>query len=285
MTKVLENTGGISRAAAAMSVLAVCGTFTFTSSRADDTFTLGGAVSGLRGNGLTLMFNVGWADPDFLTTFKFIDDPQVFLDAAGTAHVIWQHNDGTLVSSRNTPAVSWTALERIPTDGIGAPRGWRGGMDGAGNIIAIWNSDVAGTTSPWANRYVPGSGWGTPVQLEGGVNYVWDLDLAVDSGGNAVAFWRPAHNGQSRLMSRRYAPGSGWGTAEVVNTDDGGVGSVLTGRYRSGTGWSVATIETPPASMAVHTPRIGTDASGSALAVWITKNANNGGYARANVLE
>lgn len=234
----------------------------------------------------------GWDQAASLSTHWFIDRPQVFLDAAGVAHVIWEQNDGTLVSSRHTSAAGWSAIEQVPTDGMGMPRRWRGGMDDAGNIIAVWNSDTAANTnSAWANRYVPGSGWGTPVQLEGTPGgYVYDLNVAVDSNGRAVAYWQPSHNGQARLMSRRYIPGSGWAPAEIVNTDDGGVGSVphmamragqtaavysgsrgIMANSHRGNGWQALELISRGLTGYAFWPQVAIDDGGNVFAVWVQR--------------
>jgi hypothetical protein len=234
----------------------------------------------------------GWGQAAFLNTHLFIDRPQVFLDTAGSAHVIWEHNDGTLVSSRHTSVAGWSAIEPVPTDGMGMPRRWRGGMDDAGNLIAVWNSDTDGTiNSAWANRYVPGGGWSTPVQLAGTPDrYIYDLNIAVDSTGRAIAYWVPSHNGQPRLMSRRFVPASGWAAAEIVNTDDGGVGSaphmaIRTGQAvavyagstgimanaHRGNGWQGPELISRGLSGYAFSPQVAIDDGGNVFAAWIQR--------------
>jgi hypothetical protein len=234
----------------------------------------------------------GWGEAAFLTTHLFIDRPQVFLDDAGVAHVIWEHNDGTLVSGKHMPATGWSAIEQVPTDGMGRPRRWRGGRDSAGNIIAVWNSDTDATVnSAWANRYVVGSGWGTPVQLAGTPDgYIYDLDLAVDANGQAVAYWQPSHNGQPRLMSRRYSPSSGWAPAEIVNTDNSSVGSVpqmamragqivavysggsgILANTHRGNGWQGPELLSRGLNGYGFQPRVAFDEGGNVFAVWIQR--------------
>lgn len=81
MTKVLANPGGISPAAAAMSVLAACGAFliTPTVASAQSAFTLGGTIIGLRGSGLTLSTNGQNVLP---TTFLLLRSPIRRISAA-----------------------------------------------------------------------------------------------------------------------------------------------------------------------------------------------------------
>lgn len=234
----------------------------------------------------------GWGQAALLTTHLFIDRPRVFLDDADVAHVIWEHNDGTLVSSRHTPATGWSAIEQVPTDGMGMPRRWRGGKDGNGNIIAVWNSDTGSTVnSAWANRYMPGSGWGVPVPLTGSPDgYVYDLDVAVDSSGQAVAHWQPSHNGQPRLMSRRYSPNGGWAPVETVNTDNGSIGSMphmamsagqivavysgssgMLANTHRGNGWQGPELISRGLAGYSFSPRVAFNDGGNVFAVWIQR--------------
>jgi hypothetical protein len=233
----------------------------------------------------------GWEGAALLRTHLFIDRPQVFVDAAGAANVIWEHNDKTIVSSRHTAQQGWGAIEFVQTGELGRPHHWRGGSDGAGNIIGVWRNEIdANTHSAYANRYVPGSGWGTPVQIEAPVGYVYDLDVTVDAAGNAMAYWQPSHNGQPRLMSRRYTPGGGWGPAEFANTDNGSVGSVpnmamragktaavygsgngIVANTHNGSGWQWPELISRGLSGSSFWPRVAFDDGGNVFAVWVQR--------------
>ncbi len=66
-----------------------------------------------------------------------------------------------------------------------------------------------------------------------------DMDMAVDPHGNAIVVWWD-YGGDRNVWSNRWTPGEGWGTAERIQTEDG------------------------PTLF----PRVATDASGNAVAVW-----------------
>lgn len=237
--------------------------------------------------------DTGWDTAAVLYTGYYIRDPQVFLDDAGTAHVIWEHNDGTLVSSRHTRDAGWSAIEQVPTDGTGKPLRWKGAMDDAGNIFAIWKSEApTGINSIWVNRYVPDSGWQTPVQLDDDAGgFVTDVGVTVDSAGNAVAYWLLYQVHPRYITARRYTRSSGWGPAEIAsanNVRDKSTphmvtwgGETVAVYSREGTsdilavtdrgGWQTPqSIGTGLAGVG-HGPRVAFDDAGNDFAVWIQR--------------
>jgi len=63
-------------------------------------------------------------------------------------------------------------------------------VDGKGNAFAVWSKFDGAHKNIWANRYVAGSGWGSPQMIEN--DSAGDADLpqiAVDAAGNAIAVW------------------------------------------------------------------------------------------------
>jgi hypothetical protein len=160
----------------------------------------------------------------------------------------------------------------------------------------VWNQSD-GTTPPRisANRYVNGTGWGTAELIETGLSYAaFPPQIAFDTGGNAIAVWNQS-DGTSfySIAANRYVNGTGWGTAELIETGNAGpaynpqiafdaIGNAITvwyqydgtrnniwaNRYTRGTGWGAAVlIETDNAGDA-YSPQIAFDASGNAIAVW-----------------
>ena len=93
-----------------------------------------------------------------------------------------------------------------------------GHVDPDGNAIAIWTSFEEGHSynDLWANRFVLGSGWGTPSLLENNTRSAQTGDIAMDPGGNAIALWMQQQVPGSSIYdvwADRFVPGSGWGTA------------------------------------------------------------------------
>jgi len=115
----------------------------------------------------------------------------------------------------------------------------------------------------------------------------------VDSNGNAVAVWQQLDGTRNNIWANRYVAGVGWGTAELIETDNAGDAykpqvavdssgntvavwrqwdgtryNIWSNRYIPGFGWGTATlIETDNAGDA-SSPQVAVDSSGNAVAVW-----------------
>ena len=118
-------------------------------------------------------------------------------------------------------------------------------------------------------------------------------DIAIDPNGNAVVVRGQWDAFRENIWSRRYIPTGGWGTAELIETDNTNSahdpriavdanGNVVTvwaqsdwarddiwsNRYTVTDGWGTAErIEIDDTDNA-HDPRVAVDANGNALAVW-----------------
>jgi hypothetical protein len=129
--------------------------------------------------------------------------PQIALDAAGNALAVWTQSDGTCDS---------ITCESIPRDNI------------------------------WSNHYTVGSGWGAAGLIEtDDTGNASSPQIALDAAGNALAVWTQSDGTRDNIWSNRYTVGSGWGTAELIETDDAGDATA---------------------------PQIALDTAGNALAVW-----------------
>lgn len=136
---------------------------------------------------------------------------------------------------------SWQSAQAIEVDGGNAifPQI---AFDSSGNALAVWQQSDVTNRNIWSNRYTSGIGWGTAQKIEsddaGSAQYP---QIAVDSSGNALAVWYQYDGTKYNIWSNRYTSGSGWGTAQKIESDDAGDARV---------------------------PQIAFDSSGSALAVW-----------------
>jgi hypothetical protein len=79
--------------------------------------------------------------------------------------------------------------------------------------------------------------------------------VAMDAGGNAIAVWEQSDGTRVNIWANRYAAGSGWGAAQLIESDD--LGNTIT-------------------------PRVGIDAQGHAIAVWAQIDAAGFITIRAN---
>lgn len=90
--------------------------------------------------------------------------------------------------------------------------------DGSGNAMAAWNQyNAASASNVFAARYLVGTGWLTPVQIDSsGTNNVY-IRIGGDSSGDAIVTWWQSYSGG--VWANRFVPGAGWGTAAAIDTN------------------------------------------------------------------
>jgi hypothetical protein len=115
----------------------------------------------------------------------------------------------------------------------------------------------------------------------------------VDSAGNAIAVWGQLDGTRYNIWANRYEAGTGWGSAELIEADNGGnawypqVGmdaagnaiavwyqwdgtrdNIWANRYEAGIGWGSAELIEADNSVDAWYPQVALDAAGNAVAVW-----------------
>ena len=166
-------------------------------------------------------------------------------------------------------------------------------MDALGDAIVVWPGDNAGRFRIVARRYVPGQGWGTTQPIDGDdADDAYDPSIAMDACGRAVVAWRQEVRMKNRIVANRFVPGDGWGTARRiirfwaeggspdVAMDPAGNAIVVwqqanfetfdiwANRFVPGQGWGWAELVEANGVAKTHTPRVGMDPAGNAVAVW-----------------
>lgn len=247
----------------------------------------------------------GWGTAELIETDDIgnNDFPQLAMDSSGNAIAVWRQSDGTrlnIMANRYTKGTGWGNAELIEADDVGDAYFHQIAIDSSGNAIAVWSRDDGTQTNIMANRYTAGLGWGTPeaigVNNAGGSFYP---QIAFDRSGNAISVWYQDDGTRPSIMANRYTMGLGWGTAELLETDDTGGAynpqiafdqsgnalavwaqddgtrfNILANRYTAGTGWGVPEmIETDNAGNALY-PQISFDGLGNAIAVWQQSDGN-----------
>ncbi|WP_196812960.1 Ig-like domain-containing protein [Cupriavidus sp. WS] len=241
----------------------------------------------------------GWGTAQLVETDNAGDAgyPQVVMDAAGNALTVWYQYDGfryNIWSNRYTAGAGWGTAQLIETDNAGSAAYPQIAMDTNGNALAVWQQSDGLHTNVVANRYTVGAGWGTPQLIEtdntGNAGYP---QIAIDANGNALAAWHQHDGTRYNAWANRYTAGTGWGTAQLIETDNAGSAlyprlvtdaagnalavwyqsdgvrtNVWSNRYAAGTGWGTPQlIEADNAGDAIA-PQIVMDRSGNALVVW-----------------
>ena len=223
--------------------------------------------------------------------------PQISIDADGNAIAVWHQWDGTrynIRANRYIPGSGWGEAELIETDDAGGAFSPQIAIDTNGNAIAVWFQWDGTRKNIWANRYIPGSGWGTAELIEtNDAGDALDPQIAIDNDGNAIAVWNQWNGTRKNIWTNRYASGSGWGTAELIETDDAGDASgpqiaidtdgnaitvwyqsdgtrdnIWANRYIPGSGWGATELIDANNAGLAYNPQIAFDANGNAIAVW-----------------
>ena len=239
-------------------------------------------------------------------------NPDIAFDLNGDALTVWQQgpnqNWGVWFNRFTAATVSWGMATLIQDDDPGDTGAPKIAVDAGGNAIAVWSQSIddMGTRSDlWASFYTASSGtWGTPEKIEtDDAGSVFQPQVAIDASGNAIAIWAqddaPEADPDVRtsIWSNRFTAGTGWGSAELVETDDTGnawspqiaidsdgnalavwqqsggndLFDAVANRYTLGTGWASPQIigaETGSEPNGFLEPQIAIDNNGNAIAVW-----------------
>jgi hypothetical protein len=238
----------------------------------------------------------GWSGPVPLE-FDDVHDtmvPQVAVDPTGNATAVWNQWGATtndIWASRFTVGYGWGAPVLIETGGGFYARDPQVGVDALGNAIAVWSQLISGTENIWFNRYAVGTGWEGAVLVEtNDTSDAVDPQVSVAADGTAVAVWVQSDGSQPSAWANRYDPGTGWGTAQLIEGDTAnriyapqvaldGQGNAIAvwsnqlsdiwaNRYDAATGWGTPErIEN--GSTGAFESQVGFDSSGNATAVWL----------------
>lgn len=244
-------------------------------------------------------YGSGWETAELIETDNAGDAmvPRVAFDSSGNAYAVWFQNDGVrynIWSNRYASGSGWGTAELIESDNAGNAGYPRLAVDPSGNVEVVWFQSDGVRYNIWSNRYTPGSGWGTAGLIEtdnaGSSN---TPEISVDSSGNFIAVWSQDDGTRYNIWSNRYTSGSGWGTAQLIETDNAGNASnpqisfdssgnavavwhqddgtwenIWSNRYTSGSGWGTAGLIENDNSGDAYYPQVGVDPSGNAIVVW-----------------
>jgi hypothetical protein len=221
--------------------------------------------------------------------------PQIAVNAGGGAFVVWTQSD-SLVNIWSTRYIAGYGLD-TPTrisNGAGNADNPQVAIDANGNALAVWQQ----SGSVWANRYTVGFGWGIAAVIDSaGGSFLAMPQIAIDSSGNALVVWVMNDGSRDSIRAVRCTAGSGWGTAEFLESDAAnnnaypklaidssgnalamwqqyvvGVGGTRTytwyNRYSAGSGWGIAEKLKTNFTGNTSSHQIAFDGRGNAMAVW-----------------
>jgi hypothetical protein len=157
-------------------------------------------------------------------------EPKVAMDAMGGAVAVWhQASDlgGTgddIWSNRCcSSGGEWGTAELLETNDAGDALWPEVAVDLGGSAIAVWQQSDGARFSIWSNRFTPSDGWGSAEPI--GADDAGDAvrpKVAVDSEGRALAVWQQNDGIRENIWANSYTPDLGWGSPELVETDDAG---------------------------------------------------------------
>jgi hypothetical protein len=248
------------------------------------------------------------------------EEPQIAFDTNGNAIVVWTQSDATgfhIWTNRYTAAASTWGTPRTIDNGITfSTSDPQIGVDPAGNALVVWYQGVlVSSTGParpeiWSNRYTAGRDWGPAVRVSDTTDGAGFPQLAMDANGDALAVWRQSvSTTSSSVRWNRYTTAGGWGTAAVIEPDDGtfvgtpqiacdpagnalavwrhlGTGAtseIRSSRYTVSGGWAASINAGNTAD--VQDPAVAIDSAGNALAVWQQLDSSNVSLVWANRFE
>jgi hypothetical protein len=250
----------------------------------------------------------GWQTAQRIDANDYADAPVIAADNRGNAIALWTQSDAVpqqygVWTNRYTAGKGWGTPQHI-NDYIGQAAEVALATNQQGEALAVWiqyslqdpNDPSAPLhTSLWSNRFTPGKGWGTPVQIQDATTIALFPKVALDEQGNAIVVWSQQNAALDILnvYGRRYSRKEGWGATQLLQadatmqgylpqiamTEDGDalvawsqidkttyIFNVASARYSARTGWKAQ--ETLPGSDSAGAPMLGTDERGNAIAVW-----------------
>ena len=229
----------------------------------------------------------GWGTAQ-VTLGNSSDFPKIEMNASGTALAIAGRQ-----TIRYQPGTGWEASELPVADFGGQPTV---ALDGSGNALAVFRDGIV-SFDIWFSRLAVNLGWASPEPVENNDNLgeASQPQLAGDLAGNATAVWSqedPGFDPEWSIWANHYAPLTGWGTPEIIDSnaldawspkvarDDSGRAmvvweqsdgvrfSVWARRYDPIDGWGTAeAIESQDGEAGA--PEVALDADGNALVVWL----------------
>jgi hypothetical protein len=223
--------------------------------------------------------------------------PQIAADARGNSFVVWLQASGlhdTIGSVRRNAATGWGTASPIMPDNVGSAGGHAIAANARGDAMAVWDLYDGVCYHIWANKYTAGSGWEGALAVENSASFdAIEPGVAIDPNGNAVVVWRQTDGTSYKTWVNLYQADTGWGTAQLLDTDAGGFDfspqvaidasgnaivvwlrqdgpdySIKARRYVAGSGWEAA-ISTLSTKLGYSEyPRIAVDGSGNMFVVW-----------------
>jgi hypothetical protein len=245
-----------------------------------------------------------WSTPvDLSETGQDATNPQVTVDANGTAIAVWSRSNGTntiIQSSTRPSGGSWTT----PADNLSAvgqdASAPQVSVDATGTAIAVWSRSNGTNTIIQSSTRPSGGPWSTPAaDLSATGQDASAPQVTVDATGTATAVWSRSNGTNTIIQASTRPSGGSWTTPEnlseplgsaiqpQVTVDSTGLAAAVWNRYdgsnniiqssmrSSGGSWSTPADNLSLPLQDAFAPQIAAGASGRVVAVWEQGNGSN----------
>jgi len=147
--------------------------------------------------------------------------PQIAMAPDGDAIVVWSQSDilhYNIYSNRYiAKAGIWSGRSVLETDISGNAVAPQIAISPRGQAIVVWrfiSDSPTGNHTVWANRFVPGVGWGTAAYIGTQNDAITNPQVAIDRSGDAIVVLKQ----YSRIYARRFTTSDGWGALTQLQT-------------------------------------------------------------------
>lgn len=150
---------------------------------------------------------------DQVSSSSFVYQPydvSVVMDASGNGMAIWSQGDGTANSSvfanyYTESTASWGTATEIDLNDTADATKPAIGVDGSGNVMAVWQQSDGTAESIYYNLYTKSSSsWGGATLLDSTNNPASVPKVVMNTSGNAVAVWRQSDGTYQSIYSSTY---------------------------------------------------------------------------------
>ncbi len=177
--------------------------------------------------------SVGWDSVQNISGSDMgnVNFPVLAMDWTGTATVLFHQSEDTRDSiwcRRFVSGSGWSELELVEKIDGGNLFFPLIAVDDDGNITALWGRYSEGKKELRSKRYVKGSGWVENRKINTGESV--DLRshrLVVDQAGYVTAVWLDVDGQNKNVWTNRYSPENGWGSAEMIESNNAGISDEL----------------------------------------------------------
>ncbi len=146
-------------------------------------------------------------------------DPQVGVDGAGRATVVWRRDagddDAVVEAAEQRPDGTWEMPHPISTEGTRARRP-RLAVAPNGTAAVVWEQRVGGVHGVAAAIRDPEGTWSAPTVVSTGVRGTQEPDVAVGPLGAAVAVWIGRDGGGIGVFTSNHGEGPGWSAPVAI---------------------------------------------------------------------